>query len=190
MKKIAVSCLLLGMLLHPTASYGSHAAHTGHAASAHQSGETADAPWVTIPAGARPAYMGIHGGTMPVSLMVSEDGESLLTFVGRTGNDFLNVLRSADLPVPSLFNATAPEPGPALPRASLSAGGEAGRMPVIDLGVVLSPPPLQGLLPFGLSEKPLAIEGPVLRPQHLSPTRRFRLYFEPHYLQPRRMRKP
>ena len=44
--------------------------------------------WVVMPAGARPAYFGIHGGTMPVSLLVYGDGSSLVTFVGRTGNDF------------------------------------------------------------------------------------------------------
>ncbi|MDR2055213.1 MAG: hypothetical protein LBQ10_05025, partial [Desulfovibrio sp.] len=58
-----------------------------------------DQGWTIMPAGARPAYMGIHGGTMPVSLLVVADGSSLLGFVGRTGNDFLDVLRSTKLPL-------------------------------------------------------------------------------------------
>ena len=67
-----------------------------------ESGES----WVTMPAGARPTYMGIHGGTMPVSLLVSSDGTSLLTFVGRTGNDFLEVLHHGDIRFPSLLGST------------------------------------------------------------------------------------
>ncbi|MDO5484237.1 MAG: hypothetical protein Q4F27_04945 [Desulfovibrionaceae bacterium] len=146
----------------------------------------AEAGWVTIPAGAKPAYMGIHGGTMPVSLMVADDGASLLTFVGRTGNDFLEVLRGTDLPVPSLLNATAH--GPATPPGpgSLMAGMGSGTMPVITAGVPLALPSLGHLQPFGLSDKPLSIEGHVSRPDRLSPAKRYRLYFEPQYLQPRR----
>ena len=63
--------------------------------------------WVVMPAGARPAYFGIHGGTMPVSLLVYGDGSSLVTFVGRTGNDFIDVLRRAEISMPSLLNATS-----------------------------------------------------------------------------------
>ena len=68
-----------------------------------------------MPAGARPTYMGIHGGTMPVSLLVYGDGSSLVTFVGRTGNDFLEMLltgiscaaQTCPCPVCSM-----PRPGP------------------------------------------------------------------------------
>ena len=63
--------------------------------------------WVVMPAGARPAYFGIHGGTMRVSLLVYGDGSSLVTFVGRTGNDFIDVLRRAEVSMPSLLNATS-----------------------------------------------------------------------------------
>ena len=63
--------------------------------------------WVVMPAGARPAYFGIHGGTMPVSLLVYGDGSSLVTFVGRTGNDFIDMLRRAEVSMPSLLNATS-----------------------------------------------------------------------------------
>lgn len=54
--------------------------------------------WVRMPAGAKAAYMGIHGGTMPVSLLVAADGSSLLAFAGRTGNDFLDALRMGGWP--------------------------------------------------------------------------------------------
>lgn len=125
--------------------------------------------WVVMPAGARPAYMGIHGGTMPVSLLVYGDGSSLVTFVGRTGNDFLEVLRRTDLRMPSLLNATTALPfsgnlPPGGNGAVLMAGSAASSMPVIYLTgeglarMALAPDQLQ---PFGLSEKPLSIEGQV-----------------------------
>lgn len=149
--------------------------------------------WVVMPAGARPAYMGIHGGTMPVSLLVYGDGSSLVTFVGRTGNDFLEVLRRTDLRMPSLLNATKAQPFGGLPFAGsgtvLMAGSAASSMPVIYLTgeglarMALAPDQLQ---PFGLSEKPLSIEGQVAKPAHLSPVKRYRLLFQPQYLQPRR----
>lgn len=150
--------------------------------------------WVVMPAGGRPAYMGIHGGTMPVSLLVYGDGSSLITFVGRTGNDFLEVLRRTDLRMPSLLNATTAQPfHGGLPFAGngtvLMAGSAASSMPVIYLTgeglarMALAPDQLQ---PFGLSEKPLSIEGQVAKPAHLSPAKRYRLLFQPQYLQPRR----
>ena len=148
--------------------------------------------WTIMPAGARPTYMGIHGGTMPVSLLVYGDGSSLVTFVGRTGNDFLEILRRTDLPVPSLLNATARPVGAPLPTANgtgLMAGNAADSIPVLSLpGGILSGTALNsGLLqPFGLSDKPLSIEGQVTRPPHLTPVRQYRLLFRPQYLQPRR----
>lgn len=153
---------------------------------------TEDDGWTIMPAGARPTYMGIHGGTMPVSLLVYGDGSSLVTFVGRTGNDFLEILRRTDLPVPSLLNATARPVGAPLPTANgtgLMAGNAADSIPVLSLpGGILSGTALKsGLLqPFGLSDKPLSIEGQVTRPPHLTPVRQYRLLFRPQYLQPRR----
>ena len=97
MKRLIICMLCL--LLAP--------AFPGMCAAAVDSGVKAADGWVIMPAGARPTYMGIHGGTMPVSLLVSGDGSSLLTFVGRTGNDFLDVLRRTDVRMPSLLNATA-----------------------------------------------------------------------------------
>ena len=154
----------------------------------------AENTWVVMPAGARSAFMGIHGGTMPVSLLVSGDGSALVTFVGRTGNDFLDMLRRTDLPVPSLLNATAHNgtSGGVLPSGKstvLMAGNPNSSMPVFNVtGERLShmdmvPGRLQ---PFGLSDKPLSIEGEVSRPAHLSPAKQYRLFFQPQYLQPRR----
>ncbi len=48
--------------------------------------------WVVLEPGARPAYVGIQGGTARVSLLRSPNG-TLMTFTGNTGNDFIQVLR-------------------------------------------------------------------------------------------------
>lgn len=50
--------------------------------------------WGEMPAGAKTAYIGIHGGTVPVSLLSSGDGSPMIAMVGLTGNDFLNFLRT------------------------------------------------------------------------------------------------
>jgi hypothetical protein len=173
-----------------------------------------DQGWTIMPAGARPAYMGIHGGTMPVSLLVVADGSSLLGFVGRTGNDFLDVLRGAKLSFfPGLtfngdadkkstvkFGETAGYRGDAagiFGRAS--PGGMSGvfvtgngltSLPVIQVngGSATLPFTLEQLLPFGFSDKPLPIEGDVSPPSKSPPVHRYRLVFEPQYLQPRKAR--
>lgn len=136
--------------------------------------------WVEMPAGGKPAYLGIHGGTMPVSLLVTGDGAALLTFVGRTGNDFLEALRQAGLP--SLGNSTHPVSLPAITadgKASLFAGNATASLPVITLsGDVLSRQEwFQDLEPFGLSAMPLSIEGKVAKPN--SPISRYRVLFLP-----------
>lgn len=153
--------------------------------------------WDLMPAGAKPAYMGIHGGTMPVSLLVSNDGNSLLTFVGRTGNDFLDMLRRTELPLPSLFNSTEGrlpvdfQAGLAGARV-LSAGSGQYRMPVLcltsDAFARIAPTP-DMLQPFGLSDKPLALEGEVLPPDKTTPAKQFRMFFQPQYLQPKANRQ-
>ena len=57
-------------------------------------GTSVPAPqWVYMPAGARATYIGIHGGTVPVSLLTSRDGTHMVAFVGQTGNDFLRTLK-------------------------------------------------------------------------------------------------
>lgn len=50
-----------------------------------------DEQWVRLESGARPAYVGIQGGTAPVSLLRATNG-SLFVFTGNTGNDFTQVL--------------------------------------------------------------------------------------------------
>jgi len=49
--------------------------------------------WTQMPAGARATYIGIHGGTVPVSLLTSRDGTHMVALVGQTGNDFLRTLK-------------------------------------------------------------------------------------------------
>jgi hypothetical protein len=49
--------------------------------------------WVYMPAGTRATYIGIHGGTVPVSLLTSRDGTHMVALVGQTGNDFLRTLK-------------------------------------------------------------------------------------------------
>ena len=49
--------------------------------------------WVLMPAGSRATYIGIHGGTVPVSLLTSRDGTHMVALVGLTGNDFLRTLK-------------------------------------------------------------------------------------------------
>lgn len=51
--------------------------------------------WVSMESGARPAYVGIHGGTAHVSLLRASNGV-LFAFTGQTGNDFMHVLRRGD----------------------------------------------------------------------------------------------
>lgn len=144
--------------------------------------------WTSMPAGGRPAYMGIQGGTMPVSLLVAGNGEALLTFVGRTGNDFLEVLKATDLPLPSLLNATrahsSPLPLPA--NCGLFAGNATASLPVIALSGERLAGHQDKLQPFGLSDQPLCIEGEILRPAATSRAKSYRLFFLPAFLQPKR----
>ena len=151
----------------------------------------ADDGWVVMPAGGRPAYMGIHGGTMPVSLLVADDGASLFTFVGRTGNDFLEALRATDMPLPSLLNATMARSQAVARGAALFAGNATSSLPVVPLTgesfAALAEQP-GALQPFGLSDEPLSIEGRAARPAALSPVKSYRLFVLPHFLQPRAAR--
>jgi hypothetical protein len=48
--------------------------------------------WIRLEGGARPAYVGIHGGTAPISLLRSPGGV-LFALTGTTGNDFSRILR-------------------------------------------------------------------------------------------------
>ena len=147
--------------------------------------------WVEMPAGGKPTYMGIHGGTMPVSLLVSDDGSSLLTFVGRTGNDFVEMLHASDFQMPSFLKGKAHNSTQDAVQQGkiLQAGNKNVSMPVIyitGLGLLRSTADDVQLLPFGLSEKPVSIEGRVPIPTTRKiPRKEYRLFFNSKYLKPR-----
>ncbi|MCR5813614.1 MAG: hypothetical protein K6G15_03855 [Desulfovibrio sp.] len=178
-RKLCLLCCLAGLLSFANATQAAEE-------------KLLEEPWVQMPAGARPTYMGIHGGTMPVSLLVSDDGSSLLTFVGRTGNDFLEVLHRTEFQMPSFLKKAAQnstrdalEQG----KTILHAGDKKTSMPVIyitGLGFQRSTVDEAELLPFGFSEKPVSIEGQVRMPDSATPKRKeYRLFFQPRYLIPR-----
>ena len=156
---------------------------TRQAAPATVGGQPLPEGWTAMPAGARSTYLGIHGGTVPVSL----DGMSLVSFVGQTGNDFLELLRRADVRLPSLLSSVL---GSSYGGSMLLAGRAQRSMPVLYvLGDRLAAMPqgLQGLQPFGLSDKPLSIEGSISLPPRRSPAAQtYRLHIDPRYLDPRR----
>ena len=91
-----------------------------------------EAVWGEMPAGAKTTYIGIHGGTVPVSLLTAGDGSPMIALVGLTGSDFLNFLRTNDrlqddpprggrsIPFPLFFiRLRLYVAGEELPRASL-----------------------------------------------------------------------
>ncbi len=158
-----------------------------------------DNGWVVMPAGAKQAYIGIHGGTVPVSLLATSEGTSLVSFVGRTGNDFLELLHREDMRMPSLLNGTSPHASDGTtPRKidlagfrvrHLMAGSASKSLPVIYLnGDTLAKlsSNLDALKPFGLSDTPLSIEGEVSRPDPFQIAPRYHILVAPKYLQPRR----
>ncbi len=156
--------------------------------------DMAEPGWVSMPAGARSSYLGIHGGTVPVSLLVTSTGNSLITFVGQTGNDFLALLRKAELRLPSLFNNSTEPKGDLLsnPRLkgtpSLRAGSAQDSMPVITLSddSIFSLTDKRSLVqPFGLSDAPLRIEGSVSVPDRRTQQPRYHLLWEPGQFRPR-----
>ncbi len=155
--------------------------------------------WVVMPAGAKQAYIGIHGGTVPVSLLSTSEGTSLVSFVGRTGNDFLELLHREDMRMPSLLNGTTPQGSDGTtPRKldlagfrvrHLMAGSASNSLPVIYLNgdsLAKLSPNLDALKPFGLSDTPLSIEGEIARPDPFQLAPRYHILVDPKYLQPRR----
>ncbi len=48
--------------------------------------------WITMPEGNRATFVGIHGGTVPITIFSSEDGK-MVALPGNSGKDFLNILR-------------------------------------------------------------------------------------------------
>lgn len=87
--------------------------------------------WGEMPAGAKTTYIGIHGGTVPVSLLTAGDGSPMVAMVGMTGSDFLNFLRSngklqeelilPELPTPKIekFSGTEAKSETALKRETV-----------------------------------------------------------------------
>lgn len=48
--------------------------------------------WITMPEGNRATFVGIHGGTVPITIFSSADGK-MIALPGNSGKDFLNILR-------------------------------------------------------------------------------------------------
>lgn len=164
-------------------------------------------PWVSIPAGARVTYIGIHGGTVPVSLLTDRDGTSMVTFVGQTGNDFLRILlrngsEQVNTVSPALQEALAQvrddsnaalrmptartTPPPASNATVLTAETAVGNIPVIYVtgkGFARMDQPGGQWLPFGLSEKPLQLEGQVVKPIGVTKIKKQRRFSLPKSLQ-------
>jgi hypothetical protein len=69
------------------------AADVGNALANGKENADADDGWVHMEQGSRPAYVGIHGGTAPLSLLRSPEGD-IFTLTGNTGNDFSRILRN------------------------------------------------------------------------------------------------
>lgn len=171
MKMYPVLFLLVAILFLPPGISGKEIAKNG--------GQRED--WAIMPAGARPAYMGIHGGTMPVSLLVADDGSNLFSFVGRTGNDFMEVLKNVHMPLPTFGNATWSYG--ASGDTGLVAGNATSSLPVRSIPRAALSGNLQ-LQPFGLSDEPLSIEGEVVKPDIFPHARSFRLFFKSDFLRP------
>ena len=73
--------------------------------------------WGEMPAGARTTYIGIHGGTVPVSLLSAGDGSPMIAQVGLTGSDFLHFLRSRSRFDEGVTARVSPAPKEALGKA-------------------------------------------------------------------------
>lgn len=141
--------------------------------------ELPQSPWVDMPEGARKAYIGIHGGTVPVSLLSAGDGTPLIAQVGLTGSDFLNFMRSrnkrnrgtdwniTDFSMADMGEHVVQPPLSNSNATLLLAGTAAGDVPVIyatgrnfeRMAIVPT-----NWAPFGLTEKPLSLEGAVKLP--------------------------
>lgn len=171
-----LSCFL------PFLDYAASAAASSSANGAQTS--KIDEGWARMPEGGKSAFMGIQGGTMPVSLLVATDGSSLLGFVGQTGNDFLEVLRNAYLPFPSFGNSTGKRSIP-LKNAGVFAGNSTASLPVFNLpdDPAASRTLVSRLFPFGLSPLPLSIEGNLEKPETVTREKKFRNFYLPDNFQ-------
>ncbi|MEG2172956.1 MAG: hypothetical protein RRY29_06820 [Desulfovibrionaceae bacterium] len=190
--QVLYSAILCGLCLPALSVFAVSPVHSAASVYGREARDIGPAsPWVNMPAGARVTYIGIHGGTVPVSLLTDKDGTSMVTFVGQTGNDFLRILLRSDngekLPDTSVEpaaqladpQALPPMPdGPAqgplhaamMPASNatvLQAETAVGNIPVIYVtgkGFARMDLPVTQWLPFGLSEKPLQLEGQVVKP--------------------------
>lgn len=84
-----ISVLSLGMTL-AVLGFGLSVAVAPVRAVAEEHGDAGD--WVSLPESDRSAFVGIHGGTAPVSVMGSEISPAEETVTGRTGDDFVQLL--------------------------------------------------------------------------------------------------
>ena len=138
-----------------------------------------------MPAGGRSAYIGIHGGTVPVSLLTSRDGRSMVTLVGKTGNDFLHTLGRVNITPPAHLDPSAGKRlavPPSNNATILMADTAIGAVPVFYVtghGFARMDLSSREWLPFGLSEKPLLLEGQAVKPLQCSKVRKYRHIFLP-----------
>jgi hypothetical protein len=115
--------------------------------------------WVSLEPGSRPAYVGIQGGTAPVTLFRTPEGE-LFTYTGNTGSDFMRILRGNGSLAPT---APSKDNGERLAVGPAPAG----------IGQGVNPPtgekadgPEPALQPFGLTTP----EGVIVAAQEEEPT--------------------
>ena len=73
--------------------------------------------WICVSPGARPAYVGIQGGTAPLALNACADG-SIVAFTGTSGNDFTKILHKNPPPPAAVHPVTAGESGAVLAQAT------------------------------------------------------------------------
>lgn len=91
--------------------------------------QASDDGWIDMPGGSRPAYIGIHGGTVPVSLLATRGGNTMVAMVGETGSDFLYLLRGGRTPSVANGGEQAEAASELLAAARAT---ESGRMPAAE----------------------------------------------------------
>lgn len=183
--------LLAALLLQPDAAHGlpqSNATRPMFIPAPTQPAKGAEpSPWAEMPAGARKAYIGIHGGTVPVSLLAAGDGTPMIAQVGLTGSDFLNFIRSRGKPeawsaadlmagAETMAGHVVQPPLTGQNATLLLTGTSVGDVPVIyatgrsfeKMAIVPA-----NWAPFGLTKTPLSLEGALkLPPSKVKPRTR------------------
>ncbi len=179
---LSVLLLLLELLVAPSLFQASAAVVSRESHGAESPAQQANV-WGEMPAGARSVYIGIHGGTVPVSLLTAGDGSPMIAQVGLTGTDFLHFMRRGTASPDDMALIPVADPNsransgseseqtdPPVPRltqnkATLLLAGRCQRdVPVIyatgrnfeRLSLVPA-----NWAPFGLTETPLSLEGEV-----------------------------